>query len=104
MANPPEISREARRAALAKAASYRRERAEFKKELAQGKRSWRDAVESESEAIQRMRVRELLESLPGFGSIRALAILDRAGISTTRRIKGLGSTQRQRLEKELKGR
>jgi ribosomal protein S13 len=42
--------------------------------------------------------------MPGFGSIRAQAILDRVGISSTRRIKGLGSTQRKKLEEELKGR
>ncbi|MFM7874675.1 MAG: hypothetical protein ACKO8Y_08705 [Actinomycetota bacterium] len=51
-----------------------------------------------------MRVKELLEALPGFGSIRAAAILDRVGISQTRRVQGLGSTQRQKLEIELKGR
>ena len=104
MANPPQISTEARRAALAKGVSYRKERAEFKKDLSSGKRRWREALESKSEAIQRMRVKEMLESLPGFGSIRALAILERVGISSARRIQGLGSTQRQKLEMELKGR
>ena len=104
MANPPQISTEARRAALAKGVIYRKERAEFKKDLSSGKRGWREALESKSEAIQRMRVKEMLESLPGFGSIRALAILERVGISSTRRIQGLGSTQRQKLEMELKGR
>lgn len=104
MGNPPQISIEARRAALAKAASHRKERAEFKRDLATGKRGWREALQSESEAIQRMRVKEMLESLPGFGSIRALAILERVGISSARRVQGLGSTQRQKLEEELKGR
>jgi hypothetical protein len=104
MSNPPEISNEARRAALEKAANYRRERAAFKRDIAEGKRGWREAIESKSEAISRMRVKELLESMPGFGSIRAQAILERVGISTTRRIKGLGSTQRKKLEEELSGR
>jgi hypothetical protein len=104
MSNPPEISNEARRAALEKAANYRRERAAFKRDIAEGKRGWREAIESQSEAISRMRVKELLESMPGFGSIRAQAILERVGISTTRRIKGLGSTQRKKLEEELMGR
>lgn len=103
MSNPPEISNEARRA-LEKAANYRRERAAFKRDIAEGKRGWREAIESQSEAISRMRVKELLESMPGFGSIRAQAILERVGISTTRRIKGLGSTQRKKLEEELSGR
>ena len=104
MSNPPEISNEARRAALEKAANYRRERAAFKRDIAEGKRGWREAIESQSEAISRMRVKELIESMPGFGSIRAQAILERVGISTTRRIKGLGSTQRKKLEEELSGR
>jgi hypothetical protein len=104
MSNPPEISNEARRAALEKAANYRRERAAFKRDIAEGKRGWREAIESKSEAISRMRVKELIESMPGFGSIRAQAILERVGISTTRRIKGLGSTQRKKLEEELSGR
>lgn len=104
MPNPPEISTEARRQALAKAVEHRKHRAEFKRELAEGKRFWREALDSEVEAIQRMRIKELLESLPGFGTIRAVAILDRVGISHTRRIQGLGSTQRAKLELELKGR
>ena len=104
MSNPPQISNEVRRAALEKAANYRKERAKFKREIAEGIRGWREAIESQSEAISRMRVKELLEAMPGFGSIRAQAILDRVGISSTRRIKGLGSTQRKKLEEELKGR
>jgi hypothetical protein len=102
--NPPVISHEARREALLKAANNRKRRAAFKRELAEGKRNWREALDSKEEAILRMRVKELLEALPGFGSIRAAAILDRVGISQTRRVQGLGSTQRQKLEIELKGR
>jgi hypothetical protein len=83
---------------------HRRRRANFKEEVKSGSRKWRDALDSTDEAIQKMRVKELIESLPGFGSTRALAILDRAGISHTRRIQGLGSTQRQKLLVELRGR
>jgi hypothetical protein len=104
MPNPPVISQEARRDALLKAANNRKRRAAFKRELTEGKRNWREALDSKEEAILRMRVKELLEALPGFGSIRAAAILDRLGISQTRRVQGLGSTQRQKLEIELKGR
>ncbi|MFM1788678.1 MAG: hypothetical protein RLZZ12_27 [Actinomycetota bacterium] len=104
MQNPPALSRDERRAALEKAVDHRRRRANFKEEVKSGSRKWRDALDSTDEAIQKMRVKELIESLPGFGSTRALAILDRAGISHTRRIQGLGSTQRQKLLVELRGR
>lgn len=104
MAHPPQLSSESRREALAKAREHRRIRAVFKKQISSGQRGWREALDSDDEAIRRMRIKELLESLPGFGSIRAIAILDRVGISHSRRIQGLGSTQREKLEKELKGR
>ena len=55
-------------------------------------------------AIQKMRVKELIESLPGFGAIRAIAVLDKAGISHTRRVQGLGVSQREKLQSELRGR
>ena len=48
-----------------------------------------------------MRVSELLESIPGFGKVRVSAILERLGISSTRRIQGLGVLQLQKLKKEF---
>ena len=48
-----------------------------------------------------MRVSELLESITGVGKVRAVAILDRMGISRTRRIMGLGHHQRAALIKEF---
>lgn len=104
MNKPPSLSAEDRRLALQKAANHRKTRAEFKEQIRIGVKNWSDALTSSDEAIMRMRVKELLESLPGFGSIRAIAILDRVGISHTRRIQGLGSAQREKLLQELKGR
>jgi ribosomal protein S13 len=49
-----------------------------------------------------MRVKELLQALPGFGEIRAAAILERAGISTARRVQGVGRSQYESLRKILK--
>jgi guanylate kinase len=48
-----------------------------------------------------MRVAELLESLPGYGKIRAQALMERLNISPTRRIQGLGRHQREALLKEF---
>lgn len=104
MKNPPALSSEERRAALMKAANFRKARAQYKEAIRSGERSWREALTSDDEAILRMRVKELLEAIPGFGSIRATAILDRTGISHARRIKGLGATQKIRLLEELRGR
>jgi guanylate kinase len=54
-----------------------------------------------NEAIGKMRVAELLESLPGYGKIRAQALMERFNISPTRRIQGLGRHQREALLKEF---
>jgi len=104
MHQPPTLSKEERRAALTKAAEHRKLRARFKEEVREGKRNWHEALDSSEVAIRKMRVKELIESLPGFGSVRAIAILDRAGISHSRRVQGLGITQREKLRRELKGR
>lgn len=104
MPQPPSLTPEERSAALAKATQARRTRAALKAEIKSGKRSWLDALGSEDEAIKRMRLRELIASLPGFGEVRAEAVLERAGISNSRRIQGLGSTQREALIEILKGR
>ena len=104
MHSPPLLTAEERRAALQKAAAHRKVRAEFKQGVRDGKRDWREALDSKDVAIQKMRVKELIESLPGFGSVRAIAVLDKAGISHTRRIQGLGITQREKLKSELRRR
>lgn len=44
-----------------------------------------------------LRVRWLLESLPGVGPIKAEQIMDRIGIAATRRIGGLNDRQRSLL-------
>ena len=61
-----------------------------------------DAFKSNDEAIKKMRVKELLESLPEFGEIRALNILERAGISVSRRVQGVGLSQYETLLRLLK--
>ena len=101
MATPPSLTLEQRREALAKAAIARKDRAHFKEEIKAGTKSWRDAFADDRESIQKMRIKELLESIPGFGVMRAQVVLERAGISTTRRIQGIGKTQRENLSQIL---
>ena len=44
-----------------------------------------------------MRVSALLAALPGYGKVRAAALLDELGIASTRRVRGLGARQRAAL-------
>jgi ribosomal protein S13 len=44
-----------------------------------------------------MKVSSVLESLPGVGKVRAQKTMEELDISATRRVRGLGSKQRQLL-------
>ena len=94
MALPP-LTPEQRQAALEKAAASRRERAEVKNRL---KHSGATLVEVVNEAehnevIAKMRVTELLQSMPGIGKVRAQQVMEKLKISQTRRVRGLGAKQ-----------
>jgi ribosomal protein S13 len=45
------------------------------------------------DAIGKLRVSALLESLPGVGKVRARRIMEEIGISESRRVRGLGTHQ-----------
>jgi ribosomal protein S13 len=53
------------------------------------------------EVIGKMKVSALLESMPGVGKVRAQRIMERLGISPSRRVRGLGDNQRRALEREF---
>lgn len=102
MAAPPQLTPEQRAAALTKATASRRRRAEIKLQIKKGAITIKDVIdlaESDS-AIAKMRVSELLESIPGIGKIRAITMMERLGISAPRRLQGLGIHQRSELMKE----
>ena len=101
---PPQLSIEERKAALLKAAEARKIRSEFKLQVKNKQIRWNAAFESTEEAILKMRIKELLESIPSFGSTRAENILDQIGISHSRRIKGIGIRQKNELLKILERR
>ena len=96
---PPALTPEQRAEALVKAAHSRRVRADVKLKVKSGGMSISDVLvlASSDESVGKMRVIELLESLPGVGKIRAAAIMDRLHISMPRRIQGLGVHQRAEL-------
>lgn len=100
---PPLLTSEQRADALAKATAARRLRSEVKAKVKKGEASVGDvlALGLTDSAIGKMRVRELLESLPGVGKIRAALLMERLRISSNRRVQGLGKHQRQELLKEF---
>jgi guanylate kinase len=103
MALPPRLTDEQRLKALEKAAASRRRRASIKSDLKSGSLSIDNILElsKTDEAVANMRVRELLESLSGVGKVRALTLMERLEISSTRRVKGLGRHQITQLRNEF---
>jgi guanylate kinase len=100
---PPKLSPEQRVAALESAKIARRTRAATKEQVRSGELKLLQVIElaATNNAISKMRVSELLESIPGVGKVRSDAILERLGISRTRRIQGLGVLQLQKLKREF---
>ena len=96
MPTPPALTPEQRAAALAKAAKVRKARALVKRQLKDGSLSLADALDraSTDEAIGKMRVLVLLESLPALGKVKARRVLEQVGIAESRRVQGLGVHQR----------
>jgi transposase len=91
----PPLTPEQRQAALDKAAASRRERAAVKNRLKHSGASIAEVL-SEGEhnlVIGKMRVSELLQSMPGLGKVRAAQVMERLKISESRRVRGLGAKQ-----------
>lgn len=95
----PERDPEQRRAALEKASEARRIRAELKQMLKTGEVSLAEVLARADEhaALAKMKVSEVLESLPNTGKVTARRLMDELDINHNRRLKGLGSKQRERL-------
>ena len=103
MALPPKLTAEQREAALHKAGISRKRRAEVKAQIKNGELSIDDVLKlaEADEAIGKMRVKELLESLSGVGKVRVVSLMERLNISPTRRIQGLGKHQIRQLRQEF---
>ncbi len=99
----PPLTPEQRQAALAKAAAARRERAEVKNRLKHAGGSLADVLRDghRNEVIGKMKVLDLLQAMPGVGKVRAQALMERIGIASTRRVRGLGANQVAALEREF---
>ena len=103
MGLPPQLTVEQRQQALLKAAISRKRRAEVKSKMKNGEISIDDILllAKTEEAIAKMRVKELLESLSGVGKVRAQSLMERLNISPSRRIQGLGRLQIKQLREEF---
>jgi len=99
----PSLTPEQRAAALDKAAAARRERAEIKNRIRHSGASPTEVLHEgqTNEVIGKMRVVELLQSVPGLGRVRARQVMERLGIAESRRVRGLGVKQVAALEREF---
>jgi guanylate kinase len=104
MGLPPQLTPEQRQAALAKAGLSRKRRAEIKTLIKSGELSIEDVLKlaTTDDAIAKMRVKELLESLSGVGKVRVITLMEKLNISASRRIQGLGKLQIKELIGEFK--
>jgi transposase len=99
----PQLTPEQRTAALEKAAAARRVRAELKERLKKGQTSIKLVLADaeKDEALAKLKVSALLESLPGVGKVRAAQLMEQFEIAASRRIRGLGERQRKALLDEF---
>ena len=99
----PQLTPEQRQAALDKAAASRRERAEIKNRLKHSGASILDVLREGqiNDVIGKMRVIDLLQSMPGLGKVRARQLMERLSIAESRRVRGLGTKQVAALEREF---
>lgn len=93
----PVLTDEQRKQALEKAAEARKKRAELKGQLKSGKLTLKDVLSRQDDTVGKMKVSNVLESLPGVGKVRAGKIMERLDISASRRVRGLGAKQRESL-------
>jgi hypothetical protein len=102
----PVLTNEQRIAASSKAVEVRTKRAALRRQLKDSQVSFNDvlSVSNSDDIVSGMRVLTILESLPGIGKIKASALMETCDIALSRRMKGLGSTQAQKLKSALNGR
>lgn len=98
----PELTNEERRKALDRAMAARHERACFLARCKAGEVAPAEAIDDP--VAQGVPARRFIESFPGFGRARDEAVMEDAGISSTRRVRGLGCRQREAVLAALEGR
>jgi hypothetical protein len=101
----PTLTPEQRQQALEKAAEARRKRAELKAQLKSGNVALASVLNraNNDDTVGKMKVASVLESLPGVGKVRARKMMEKLDISASRRVRGLGSKQKDALLAEFSG-
>lgn len=98
----PNQTPEQRKAALEKAAEARHARAELRAKIKNGDITIEEVLTTEGDAvIDKLKVKDMIASLPGYGKAKVTNIMEELNISDTRRVKGLGSRQRAELIERL---
>ena len=97
----PQLTDEQRKEALEKAAAARHACAELREKIKTGQVTLEEVLDSDDPIAARLKVSALIESLPGYGKAKAAKIMAELGISSTRRVKGLGARQREQLIEAL---
>ena len=71
----------------------------MKEKLKAGSTTLREVLDmgERDEVIGKLKTVTVLESLPGLGKVRARRVMDELEISENRRLRGLGSKQREAL-------
>ena len=96
----PQLSNEQLESARSAATAARRARAELKDKVRSGELDLKGALEvaGADETLSKIKVVDLLRSLPRVGVTRSEEIMTKLGIAPNRRIRGLGRHQLERLE------
>lgn len=99
----PELDAESRRQALERAAEARKIRAELKQQLKAGEIDFAEVLRraETDEIVAKTKVSAVLEALPKVGKVRARKLMERLDISPSRRVRGLGANQREKLLREF---
>ena len=102
----PELTKEQRIANLEKAMEMRKRRANIRAKLANGPydaaKIIRRAMDGE-QAYAGMRVKQLINAMPGYGFKKTQALMKSLGIAENKRVGGLGTKQVQALIDRLGG-
>lgn len=102
----PELTKEQRQANLEKAMKLRKERAALRSELQHGITTVTDIInlaERGDAAAKGMRVKQVINALPGYGFKRTQALMKSLKIAENKRVGGLGVNQAQALIEKLDG-
>lgn len=103
MGGPPDLSPEQRALAIERAAAARRVRAEVRESLRTGGIDLAGvlALADRDEVVGGIKVKAILTALPGLGKVKSYRLMERLGIADNRRLRGLGTRQREALLAEL---